>query len=505
MAKYLDKIGLSYFWSLIKSIGNPNLTPFLSHDLADRGNNASGAYWFNGYAVVQALNSATQLEDGWARFQGSSDQMAIRINQSKLNIEAGATYTLLVELRNINTAPNGNMLLAINSTQTCQIYGDGEPHAYTEGEYRIAATGSSNPTQSMQLWLCDGNHATYDFEMRLSLYKGRYFGNYKPIEASAKNLFGDNLIAASDRQIVIGQYNEADSDENAIIIGNGDSEAGRNNVFTVGRDGSISMNGGLGQIYPVFDSSLGVYRIIQQANSPDTDDYEKHAQSASEVMQDSARRSIASQMLSASIIENGAYNRAVLGARCYRTSNGIYTRDIYAEAETLYLVDSANDDATSIPMSDAIASLKHPMGTWSGSGSTTATSSGWRLTHFNTAFAGADTVSDYITQSNGVITARRNVRIAVSGTMNWTDSVVGIRGFGLYYGGTAGQFNGTEFSVFQHFPNNVTTRKTVVFPPTVFNLAAGTTLTIGRYEASGAVYVDGTNYSRLTVEILGTY
>jgi len=56
---------------------------------------------------------------------------------------------------------------------------------------------------------------------------------------------GTELIASSNDQIVVGRYNEADSgDENAIIVGDGNSEQ-RHNSFTVGRGGNVFAAGGL--------------------------------------------------------------------------------------------------------------------------------------------------------------------------------------------------------------------------------------------------------------------
>lgn len=65
------------------------------------------------------------------------------------------------------------------------------------------------------------------------------------VSTGVNNLIGDNLVAASNRQIVIGQYNEADSDENAIIVGNGTDDTDRQNTFKVSRDGDIDAAGGI--------------------------------------------------------------------------------------------------------------------------------------------------------------------------------------------------------------------------------------------------------------------
>ena len=85
--------------------------------------------------------------------------------------------------------------------------------------------------------------------------------------------------------------------------------------------------------------------------------------------------------------------------------------------------------------------------------------------------------------------------------MNWTDALQGNRGFGIF----ESEFveNGTEHSVFQNFPSTISNRKTVVFPPKMFVLSAGDSLTFGRYQQQNAVYQNGTNYSWITIRVVG--
>jgi len=152
-------------------------------------------------------------------------------------------------------------------------------------------------------------------------------------------------------------------------------------------------------------------------------------------------------------------------------------------------------------MRQVIAGVRQPTVTFTGSSSTaTASSVGWQSTWFNAVVAESGTWGDYFSNSNGVITANRACLLEISGVMNWTDSVAGSRGFGIFPGGTVG--SGTEHSVFQYFPNTISTRKSVVFPPRLFACSAGDKLAIGRYQQSGAVYVNGTNFSWITIRVV---
>jgi hypothetical protein len=155
------------------------------------------------------------------------------------------------------------------------------------------------------------------------------------------------------------------------------------------------------------------------------------------------------------------------------------------------------------PMEDAIVVLRHPIGTYTGTNSTaTASAAGWQLTYFNTVVAEVGSPREYdYTFSNGVLTAKRDCVLEISGVMNWTDAIAGNKGFGIFSGTTVG--SGTEASSFQNFPSGVSNRKSVVFPPKLFKLSAGSSLTFGRYQQQGAVYQNGTNFSWVTIRVVG--
>lgn len=152
---------------------------------------------------------------------------------------------------------------------------------------------------------------------------------------------------------------------------------------------------------------------------------------------------------------------------------------------------------------DAAIALRHPVGTYTGTSSTaTASAAGWQLTYFNSVVAevGSPRVHDYHF-TNGVLTATRDCVLEISGVMNWTDAIAGNRGFGVFSGTAVG--SGTEASTFQNFPSGVSNRKSVVFPPKLFTLSAGDSLTFGRYQQANAIYQNGTNFSWLTVKVVG--
>ena len=143
-----------------------------------------------------------------------------------------------------------------------------------------------------------------------------------------------------------------------------------------------------------------------------------------------------------------------------------------------------------------------PSATYTGSsGTATASTAGWQRTWFNSVVSSVGTTSDYFANSNGTITARRDCVLEISGVMNWTDALQGNRGFGIF----ESEFveNGTEHSVFQNFPSTISARKSVVFPPKLFTLTAGDSLTFGRYQQANAVYQNGTNYSWITIRVVG--
>lgn len=196
-----------------------------------------------------------------------------------------------------------------------------------------------------------------------------------------------------------------------------------------------------------------------------------------------------------------AYDAADATARL-----GVKTVTIGDSGEYSYVTlgDGTGED-TEVPMRQAIVALQQPYAMFTGSsGTATSNASGWRITWFNTVYSHSANWSDYFSFSNGVITAKRNIQLEISGCMNWTDSIAGNRGFGVWVNSsTVG--SGSEYSAFQYFPNTVNTRKSVWLTGLVLSLDANMHCAVGRYENNGAVYVNGTNFSRILLKVLGTF
>lgn len=186
-----------------------------------------------------------------------------------------------------------------------------------------------------------------------------------------------------------------------------------------------------------------------------------------------------------------------------RYSTGYSVVDIVAEQGIG--IGTGDAGLTYISTPQVVCALQQPYAMFVGSsGTTTATASGWHTTWFNSVGSHSYNWSGYFSFSNGVITANRNIRLEISGCMNWTDSLAGIRGFGVFFNSsTAG--SGSEYSAFQYFPNTVNTRKSVWLTGLVLSLNAGVQCAVGRYEQTNAVYVTGPNFSRIELKVLGTF
>ena len=185
-------------------------------------------------------------------------------------------------------------------------------------------------------------------------------------------------------------------------------------------------------------------------------------------------------------------------------SNNNQINNLMLTADTTSLTgDNLVIDNYTITTARAAIALRNPIGTYTGTNTnTTASRTDWQLTYFNTVVKEecSPRIYDY-TFSNGTITAKRDCTLEISGVMNWYDTIAGLRGFGVFEGTTAG--SGVERSAFQSFPANITgNRKSVIFPPRLFALTAGNSLTIGRYQQENAVYVNGTNYSWITIRVV---
>ena len=202
----------------------PNLTPFFSHDLSDVYNaetNPNG-YWVEYSSYGWTKNSAytfTQLEDGWlhVHVDNSSGTTTIRndccIPRYNPSIKRATMYTFLVEFRNnqstgvasgsdfylvqqsgsvqfwgqnVSTAP-AKKLEGIGwvSTQITNIPSDGSYAIsrftkYSEPEIGSASHWTTENDMMVTFVFRANAGAVLDYDVRLSVYEGEYWGGYVP-------------------------------------------------------------------------------------------------------------------------------------------------------------------------------------------------------------------------------------------------------------------------------------------------------------------------------------
>lgn len=169
-----------------KTIANPNLSPFFSHDLKDVYNSDSNP---TGYWAASPSGALVRLEDGWAHFEPSNtvtSQTDYGFNVKPI-LNFGTiqqTVTILVELRNISwtgtTAPKiycpyspgttiinaANFNIASNTTQT--------------ERFKLTTKVGNNYSELFRGIIRLSANSFAQFDIRISLYEGDYNGPYKP-------------------------------------------------------------------------------------------------------------------------------------------------------------------------------------------------------------------------------------------------------------------------------------------------------------------------------------
>ena len=202
----------------------PNLTPFFSHDLSDVYNaetNPNG-YWVEYSSYGWTKNSAytfTQLEDGWlhVHVDNSSGTATIRndccIPRYNPSIKRATMYTFLVEFRNNQSTgvASGSDFYLVQQSGSVQFWGQNVSTAPakklegiggvsteitnipSDGSYAISRfTKYSEPEiGSASHWTTENDMmvtfvfranagAVLDYDVRLSVYEGEYWGGYVP-------------------------------------------------------------------------------------------------------------------------------------------------------------------------------------------------------------------------------------------------------------------------------------------------------------------------------------
>ncbi len=201
----------------------PNLSPFFSHDLTDIYNaetNPNGYWMENGSSYGWTKNSKftfTQLEDGWlhVHIDNSSGTSIIRndccVPRYNPSIKKGTMYTFFAEFRNNQSTgidATSNFYL-VQQSGSVQFWGTNTATAPSvklegigglstrvidiplDGSYVFSrGTKYSEPDGDSSHWTTEDAMVTFtfranagaviDYDIRLSVYEGEYWGNYVP-------------------------------------------------------------------------------------------------------------------------------------------------------------------------------------------------------------------------------------------------------------------------------------------------------------------------------------
>ena len=193
-------------------MAQPNLSPYFSSSPYDR---TANSYWYG--MGVNSNYTFTDMGDGWMRVQcTNSGSSVIRVDWYPIkcpSVVAGQPYTWLAEVRNnASTSANSGSDFYLVQNNNCQFWGQ-KAIETIEGpsgagmSINIGTCGSSYVMQKVQnaetasdghwtnndeasvvglaCWTfrCAAN-SSIDYEVRLSLYSGRYAGPYKPYVGS---------------------------------------------------------------------------------------------------------------------------------------------------------------------------------------------------------------------------------------------------------------------------------------------------------------------------------
>ena len=172
-----------------ETLSGHNLSPFFAHDLTDR------SYWYNGAAVTNLLNASSYTADGWAHVTipatSSATQYNIRITRAALEraVTEGEDATLLVELANVSTTGSTGSKLYQPTNMTGELVQLSGSQDLSDGLHWFdgAATGTGGEGLCLQLW---SGTVACEFDVRVSLFAGRYRGSYKPYVVPEAELLG---------------------------------------------------------------------------------------------------------------------------------------------------------------------------------------------------------------------------------------------------------------------------------------------------------------------------
>ena len=173
-----------------KSATQPNLSPFFAHDLTDIYNattNPNGYFASNPTYSSELKTVGTQLDDGWMHVEMDNSARTgnayLNLYQRPFaNLEPSTTYTLLIELRNMDTDAAGAAQLVLQSQVDIAktVSQTVNPNLYDDINLRYGGTfrkalvtkpdmSAANVFCRQTIRIAAGRRASFD--IRLSLYE----------------------------------------------------------------------------------------------------------------------------------------------------------------------------------------------------------------------------------------------------------------------------------------------------------------------------------------------
>lgn len=188
----------------LKTVSNPNLTPYFSHKRDDVYNATSNndGYWVQSsadgspsYITAWDFEQTTSNGDGWAHLKANNTTNVTLyahsyIHKDALNLKPSTEYTFLVEWLNITLSGTIAIFVTTEHGGTNNINDDF--FITTVGTAITAGSGSKYLTATTRASLQSGSdkrirthvnvpvNASVDGYIRISLYEGKYDGPYKP-------------------------------------------------------------------------------------------------------------------------------------------------------------------------------------------------------------------------------------------------------------------------------------------------------------------------------------
>ena len=170
----------------IRSVESGNLSPFFSKAFSDT------SYW-------SSVNAAyTQLDDGWAHVVSDRTQSGYVHPYAEalrdFSIDPGATYALLVEVRNCTMTGTASFVVATGATYPWEsnVSGVVRTGSYF---YALSLTSKSSPnTSGLARFSVQTNSGKTECDVRLSIWKGAPSpSGYAPVGSIRVHSVGENL------------------------------------------------------------------------------------------------------------------------------------------------------------------------------------------------------------------------------------------------------------------------------------------------------------------------